>query len=185
MKLAYAHLPPIEIEMQVEECAQLLRALQHNEVGVPPVPHSQAPLPFDQPIDESKRAAQQPKARTQPRKQEQTVADKPVQAASASKPTPATQQVKSNQTEARGPQSADAEQARPYNGKVNRRHRVLEIFQDFQDLGEEALSIPQITAAFAERFPDEDSSNLDQVVRDMMNKTQQVVRVKRGFYALG
>lgn len=161
MKLAYPHLPTIEIEMQVEECAQLLWALQTKQVDAPK-PSTQQPL-FAH-VETPKAPKNSPKAKPPVSPKSAPIAEEP---------------------EAKQAEPATEDEARPYKGKTNRRHRVLEILQDSLEEGIEALSIPQISAAFQERYPEEDSENLDQVVRDLMAKTDKVKRVKRGFYALG
>lgn len=159
MTLTYSHLPTIEIEMQVDECVQLLVALQSRQqpLAQPPVQESLFQMAPSQPT--------KPKAKSKP---EVAVRQPP------------TQQAPTVETQAESLE----DEARPYKGKINRRHRVLEIFQECLEKGIDALSIQQITSAFQERFPEEDSGNLDQVVRDLMAKTDKVKRVKRGFYAL-
>jgi hypothetical protein len=160
MTLAFPHLPTIEIEMQEDECARLLEILQKQANAKKQI-FEQAPL-----FAEAKPVVEPVKS--QPKH---------------GKPAPF---IKPNVKEAasQAATQSDSDEARPYKGKANRRHRVLEIFQDFMEKGQSELSIPEITAAFQQRFPEEDSENLDQVVRDMMNKSKQVVRVRRGYYSL-
>ncbi len=68
--------------------------------------------------------------------------------------------------------------------RTNRRKQVLETIQDLKQEGVEAPSLGQIKHRFAKLFPEESLENLDQVVRDMANKTSKLERLERGTFKL-
>lgn len=68
--------------------------------------------------------------------------------------------------------------------RSNRRKQVLETIQELKQEGVEAPSLGQIKHRFARLFPEESLDNLDQVVRDMANKTSKLERLERGTFKL-
>lgn len=68
--------------------------------------------------------------------------------------------------------------------RTNRRKRVLETIQDLRSAGVETPSLGQIKHRFAQLFPEEGLDNLDQVVRDIANKTSKLERLERGTFKL-
>jgi len=73
---------------------------------------------------------------------------------------------------------------RAYRGRPSRRHRVLEVFRALAGAGEQRVSLDLIRTRFAELFPEESQENLDQVVRDLVNKTGKVTRNTDGSFSL-
>ena len=74
--------------------------------------------------------------------------------------------------------------ARLYGGKRNRRDIILEIFHLLHEEGLETVSLDQIRQRYQESYPEEDQQHLDQVIRDLANKTDLVAREGRGRFRL-
>ncbi len=68
--------------------------------------------------------------------------------------------------------------------RTNRRKMVLETIQELRSAGSETPSLGQIKHRFAQLFPEESLENLDQVVRDIANKTSKLERLERGTFKL-
>lgn len=66
----------------------------------------------------------------------------------------------------------------------NRRQRVLHVLQEMAQAGEDTVRLNQITDRYGQTFPGEDLRHLDQVVRDLANKTELVESPQRGYYRL-
>lgn len=73
---------------------------------------------------------------------------------------------------------------RSYRGKVNRRDMVLNAFRELRQDGRIMPHLEDIKAKYASLYPDEDLTNLDQVVRDLANKTEKIERCERGSFRL-
>ena len=73
---------------------------------------------------------------------------------------------------------------RPYRGKVNRRHNVLLVMKQLLKMGDESPDLETIRRSYGGQFPLEDQRNIDQVVRDMANKTDLLERHGRGQFRL-
>ena len=78
----------------------------------------------------------------------------------------------------------DHGETRLYGGKRNRRDMILEVFRDLHDEGRETLGLDLIRTRFEDKFPEEDQQHLDQVIRDLANKTGLVTREGRGRFRL-
>jgi len=75
-------------------------------------------------------------------------------------------------------------ETRPYRGRTNRRHLVLEILRELAQEGQLTPSLEQIKHRFLQRHPHEPVEHLDQVVRDLANKTDLVSRHEWGTFKL-
>lgn len=75
-------------------------------------------------------------------------------------------------------------ETRPYRGRTNRRHLVLEILRELADEGQLTPTLDQIKHRFLRRHPHEPVEHLDQVVRDLANKTDLVSRHEWGTFKL-
>ena len=73
---------------------------------------------------------------------------------------------------------------RTYGGKPNRRHMVLETFRALAAAGNTTPHMEEIRAQYAAKYPEEPLQGLDQVVRDMVNKTNLVERLAAGTFQL-
>ena len=67
---------------------------------------------------------------------------------------------------------------------TNRRQRVLMVMRDLQGPGGSPIALGQIVDRYQQTYPEEDVRHLDQVVRDLANKTGMVESPKRGCYRL-
>jgi hypothetical protein len=76
------------------------------------------------------------------------------------------------------------EEADEWVPRTNRRKMVLETIQELRSAGAETPSLGQIKHRFAQLFPEESLENLDQVVRDIANKTSKLERLERGTFKL-
>ena len=65
-----------------------------------------------------------------------------------------------------------------------RREKVLDVFFEFYQNGKVMVSLSQLEQNFKENFPEESTQNLDQVVRDLANKTNLIERCERGTFRL-
>ncbi len=72
---------------------------------------------------------------------------------------------------------------RQYRGR-NRRQMVLNTFRQLRSAGRIMPSLDDIREKYAELYPEENTTNLDQVVRDLANKTDLVERCERGTFRL-
>jgi hypothetical protein len=68
--------------------------------------------------------------------------------------------------------------------RPSKRTRILEVLASLRDEGELAPGTPIIISRFKRMFPEENASNLDQVLRDLVNKTDRVRRAKWGCFSL-
>lgn len=68
--------------------------------------------------------------------------------------------------------------------RVNRRKLVLETLRALKQSGNDTPSLSQIHKRFQRLFPGENTENLDQVVRDIANKTNKLERLERGTFRL-
>ena len=68
--------------------------------------------------------------------------------------------------------------------KQSKRKLILETLQFLHKQGQTDPNIHQISQAFETRYPQEDSSNLDQVLRDLVNKTDLLERTGWGCFKL-
>lgn len=73
---------------------------------------------------------------------------------------------------------------RRYGGRTNRRFLILECLRELRERGVAEPTMPQITETFATRYPEVDRDNLEQVVRDLVNKTDKVTRLRWGVFQL-
>ncbi len=71
-----------------------------------------------------------------------------------------------------------------HGAKTKRRTMVLDVFHHLRSRGVHTPNLGEIRECFQLLFPGEDLKNLDQVVRDLANKTDQVESGKRGEYQL-
>lgn len=69
-------------------------------------------------------------------------------------------------------------------GHSNRRGMMLRVFETLAKEGSNHPSLRELKTRFTQMFPNEDTHNLDQVVRDLANKTPFVERKGRGCFAL-
>lgn len=83
-----------------------------------------------------------------------------------------------------GPIASSAAGGRGYRGRVNRRDLVLKAFRELRGEENHRPSLSEIKARFQSLFPTESLDNLDQVVRDLANKTDMVERCERGTFRL-
>ncbi len=74
---------------------------------------------------------------------------------------------------------------RLYGGKRNRRDMILEVFEALHEEGQPLVSLADLRNKFQSLYPQEDQNHLDQVIRDLSNKTDLVVREGRGLFRLG
>jgi hypothetical protein len=72
---------------------------------------------------------------------------------------------------------------RPKNPS-SRRGQVLEVMKALWRQGKTECSLVEIQKVFQQQFPQTDQTHLDQVIRDLANKTSELVRVKRGYFSL-
>ena len=77
-----------------------------------------------------------------------------------------------------------ARSARPYRGRTNRRQMVLDAMGALAEEGRDAPALGEIAARVKALYPMENTQNLDQVVRDLANKTDLVIRGERGMFKL-
>ena len=103
------------------------------------------------------------------------VADSPVEPAPVTEPSDTPKAT--TRREAR-------DEVRTYRGRINRRHMVLEALRSLAAEGQRAPRLDDIRTRFAELYPEEQRRNLDQVVRDLVNKTGHLSRSERGTYHL-
>lgn len=68
--------------------------------------------------------------------------------------------------------------------KPSRRDMIYQAMQHLHQEGCHEADLQTITAKFQELNPDEETKNLDQVVRDMANKTDLLDRADRGTFKL-
>ncbi len=73
---------------------------------------------------------------------------------------------------------------RTYGGQATRRDKVLEAMAKLRREGAATQTLAQIIQAFAALFPGESTRNLDQVIRDLAQKTDRVRSPRRGTYEL-
>ena len=73
---------------------------------------------------------------------------------------------------------------RTYRGKPNRRHMVLEVFRALAASGKDKPAMEDIRIQYAAQFPEEAVHGLDQVIRDMVNKTNLIERLAQGLFQL-
>ncbi len=73
---------------------------------------------------------------------------------------------------------------RTYGGKPNRRHMVLSALQKLASIGNKTPTLDDIRTCYSELFPMEPVKHLDQVVRDLTNKTDWVERLEWGTFRL-
>ena len=72
----------------------------------------------------------------------------------------------------------------PAAKSLTRRERVLEVIRELSGPDHTALALEQILAEVMRRFPDTERRYLDQVVRDLANKTDLVTRTDWGTFSL-
>ena len=70
-------------------------------------------------------------------------------------------------------------------GEQSRRGRVLQVFRELSEAGVVEPSLREIKSFYLRLFPDDTVHHLDQVVRDLVNKTGRIQRTSRGCYKLG
>ena len=87
-------------------------------------------------------------------------------------------------TKATGTQVKDERQKRTYGGKPNRRHMILNTLAELHKMGQFQPKLEEICHHFQELFPEQSTENLDQVVRDLANKTDLVNRCDWGTFEL-
>ena len=161
LKLKYPSLPEIEIVSSVEECARLLHLLGDGQGrGDGKKPDSGGPAPH----------VPEDSARQDSQKQEK----KPVDTVKPPDPRPDQEQ----------PRQIVPAGTRPYRGKPNRRKLVLETMRHLKENGNPTPGLEEIKTTFAALYPDEDIRHLDQVVRDLANKTGLVERHQWGTFKL-
>lgn len=80
------------------------------------------------------------------------------------------------------PVETSPEVVQPHWGQ--RRHMVLQVFFNLYKNGKVMIQLGQIEEIFVQLFPGEDTQNLDQVVRDLANKTNLLERCERGTFRL-
>ena len=73
---------------------------------------------------------------------------------------------------------------RLYRGKLNRRQMVIRVFEELERRGRERARLEEIKTCFSEMFPEENTQNLTQVVRDLANKTEIIERCEWGTFRL-
>jgi len=71
-----------------------------------------------------------------------------------------------------------------HHKRSSKRQCVLDSLQGLHNEGLSEPSIDQITHYFKTHFPEQDASHLDQVLRDLVNKTDLVRRPKWGCFQL-
>ena len=174
IRMSYHHLPTLEIEAAPEECARLLRALA-TDTGPPKEDNlgstgSSTGNPSGNPVIAADRASTNSISIA-------TESSEANQAGRRRQPTKG-----SNQTQPESP-SAD-NSARTYAGRTNRRFLILESMRFLRQQGQETPTLNEITDTFATLFPDVDRTNLEQVVRDLANKTAKVERMRWGVFRL-
>lgn len=74
--------------------------------------------------------------------------------------------------------------SRTYGGRSNRRALILDTLRNLRQSGIEEPDLNQIKTRFRVLFPDEPIENLEQVVRDLANKTSLLERLGRGTFRL-
>lgn len=167
IKLSYPDLPPLEIEAEPDECARLLRAL------------SVTPGAAQSPADARPKPA--------PPRQAGSSADA-VAIGSADKPSEPDLFSETTATKpAARPAAAgknDSGGVRRYGGRTNRRFLILECLRELRERGVAEPTMPQITETFEKRYPEVNRDNLEQVVRDLVNKTDKVTRLRWGVFQL-
>ncbi len=167
IKLSYPDLPPLEIEAEPDECARLLRALSvtqdtaqsTSQAGSSPAPVAQKVAVADDP------SIAAPVKRTAVDKTPITKAPKPA----APSPTE---------------KGDSGNGVRRYGGRTNRRFLILECLRVLRERGVAEPTMPQITETFETRYPEVNRDNLEQVVRDLVNKTDKVTRLRWGVFQL-
>lgn len=66
----------------------------------------------------------------------------------------------------------------------NRRQMVLTVMEHLQEGADDCFRIRDIVSECQKRFPDADTKHLDQVIRDLANKTNLVESPSRGMFRL-
>lgn len=85
---------------------------------------------------------------------------------------------------ARRQRASTPDSVRSYRGRTNRRHLVLEVVRSLFSEGVHEPSLDEIRDHFARLYPDESQRNLDQVVRDLVNKTAYLERLENSRFRL-
>lgn len=167
IKLSYPDLPPLEIEAGPDECARLLRALSATPSATPSPPDAQS--------------------KPAPPRQKDSVAN-PMPVGSGDKPP---EPELSSKMPAPKPQTRlsvenkeNSGDVRRYGGRTNRRFLILECLRELRERGVAEPTMPQITETFERRYPEVNRDNLEQVVRDLVNKTDKVTRLRWGVFQL-
>jgi len=99
----------------------------------------------------------------------------------AEKPAP---RVPSRRAASQRARSKRQDGVRQYRGRPNRRHTVLEAIRALTADGVAAPDLDQIRDRYARLFPEESQRHLDQVVRDLVNKTGHLQRTAEGSFRL-
>ncbi|CAM2070634.1 hypothetical protein SCOR_34985 [Sulfidibacter corallicola] len=162
IKIAYDHIPNLEIEAGAEECARLLMLLARQGQDLTPAV-TRAEPPSVQPRSEATTETKPPAEKSAPR-------------------TP-TAPGNENPTPKVTPQRAGT-QRRTYRGQVNRRQLVLDTLATLKRRGIENPRLDDITRCYRELFPEADMNHLGQIVRDLANKTDKVERLQWGVFRL-
>ena len=95
---------------------------------------------------------------------------------------PARSQHKTSRSRAKRPERP--QDARPYAGRTNRRRLILDTMRSLAEQGNTSPSLAEIKERFLQLFPEHSTDHLDQVVRDLVNKTDQLIRSRRGEFTL-
>lgn len=90
----------------------------------------------------------------------------------------------SRQAPASSAEAVIQERARMYGGEPNRREKVLYCLEQLWRAGQTEPDLATIRGAFMRYFPNDSVTHLDQVIRDLANKTAYVHSPRRGRYVL-